>query len=130
MANSSPFAKIVAKLPQADISFKGVKGWLSQAKDHQLVFMDIAPIGEVAPHSHGAQWGIVVDGEMELTIGGKRHVFRKGDSYFIPKGTVHSARFTTRTFVIDFFADRNRYKPKKAKTTHNTKKSPDHEVGC
>jgi quercetin dioxygenase-like cupin family protein len=130
MANSSPFAKIVAKLPQADISFKGVKGWLSQAKDHQLVFMDIAPIGEVAPHSHGAQWGIVVDGEMELTIGGKRHVFRKGDSYFIPKGTVHSARFTTRTFVIDFFADRNRYKPKKAKTTHPTKKSPDHEVGC
>jgi quercetin dioxygenase-like cupin family protein len=130
MSNKSPFSQVVAKLPQADIAFKGVKGWLSQAKDHQLVFMDIAPIGEVAPHSHGAQWGIVVDGEMELTIGGKKHVFRKGDSYFIPKGTVHSARFTTRTFVIDFFADRNRYKPKKAKTTQSKKKSPDQEVGC
>jgi quercetin dioxygenase-like cupin family protein len=130
MANSSPFSQVVAKLPQADITFKGVKGWLSQAKDHQLVFMDIAPIGEVAPHSHGAQWGIVVDGEMELTIGGKKNVFRKGDSYFIPKGTVHSARFTTRTFVIDFFADRNRYKPKKVKTAQSKKKSTDQEVGC
>lgn len=128
MANS-PFPKLVTKLPQADIAFKGVKGWLSQAKDHQLVFMDIAPIGEVAPHAHGAQWGIVVEGEMELTIGGKKHVFRKGDSYFIPKGTVHSARFTTRTFVIDFFADRSRYKPKKAKAQPR-KKSPDQEVGC
>jgi quercetin dioxygenase-like cupin family protein len=130
MASPSPFSKVVARLPQADIAFKGVKGWLSQAKDHQLVFMDIAPIGEVAPHAHGAQWGIVVDGEMELTIGGEKHVFRKGDSYFIPKGTVHSARFTTRTFVIDFFADRTRYKPKKAKTTQNKKKNPDQEVGC
>jgi quercetin dioxygenase-like cupin family protein len=114
MPTKSPFHKTITSLPQADIAFKGVKGWLSQAKDHQLVFMDIAPIGEVAPHAHGAQWGIVVDGEMELTIGGKKHVFRKGDSYFIPKGTVHSARFTERTFVIDFFADKNRYKAKKA----------------
>ena len=113
MPTKSPFHKTITSLPQADIAFKGVKGWLSQAKDHQLVFMDIAPIGEVAPHAHGAQWGIVVDGEMELTIGGKKNVFRKGDSYFIPKGTVHSALFSKRTFVIDFFADKNRYKAKK-----------------
>ncbi|MBI3797466.1 MAG: cupin domain-containing protein [Deltaproteobacteria bacterium] len=111
----SPFPKAVMTLPQADIAFKGVKGWLSQAKDHQLVFMDIAPIGEVAPHAHGAQWGVVVDGAMELTIGGKTQTYRKGDSYFIPKGTVHSARFQTRTFVIDFFADKKRYKAKKVK---------------
>jgi len=113
MPTKSPFHKTITSLPQADIAFKGVKGWLSQAKDHQLVFMDIAPIGEVAPHAHGAQWGIVVDGEMELTIDGKKNVYRKGDTYFIPKGTVHSARFGTRTFVIDFFADKNRYKAKK-----------------
>ncbi|MBI3801310.1 MAG: cupin domain-containing protein, partial [Deltaproteobacteria bacterium] len=34
----SSFPKAVMTLPQADIAFKGVKGWLSQAKDHQLVF--------------------------------------------------------------------------------------------
>jgi len=106
---------MISTLPQADIAFKGVKGWLSQANDHQLVFMDIAPIGEVAPHAHGAQWGVVIDGAMELTIGDKTQTYRKGDSYFIPKGTVHSARFRTRTFVIDIFADKKRYKAKKAK---------------
>ena len=110
----TPFAAMITNLPQADIAFKGVTGWLSQAKDHQVVFMDIAPIGEVAPHAHGAQWGIVVDGEMELTIGNKTQVYRKGDSYFIPKGTVHAARFRTRTFVIDVFADKNRYRKRKA----------------
>lgn len=111
------FPRTITSLPQADIAFKGVKGWLSQAKDHQLVFMDIAPIGEVAPHAHGAQWGIVVNGEMKLTIGGKTRTYRKGDSYFIPKGRVHSARFNTRTFVIDFFADRKRYRTKKPRQT-------------
>ena len=110
----SPFPKTVTSLPQADIPFKGVRGWLSQAKDHQLVFMDIAPIGEVAPHAHGAQWGIVVDGEMELRIGGKARTCRKGDTYFIPRGVVHSARFNRRTFVIDFFAEPRRYRPRKS----------------
>jgi len=38
---------------------------------------DIDPIGEVPPHSHGAQWGVVVEGEMELTI----DVFADVDRY-------------------------------------------------
>src|SRR5437763_17073865 len=104
----SPFPKTITTLPQADITFKGVKGWLSQAKDHQVVFMDIAPIGEVAPHAHGAQWGDVVEGEMELTIGGKTQKYRKGDSYFIPKESVHDACFHTRTLWIDFLAGETR----------------------
>jgi len=28
----SPFPRIVTALPRADIAFKGVKGWLSQAE--------------------------------------------------------------------------------------------------
>src|SRR5262249_57775395 len=99
----SPFPKVISTLPQADIAFKGVEGWLSQAKDHQLVFMDIAPIGEVAPHAHGAQWGIVVDGAMELTIGGKNHTYPTGDNYFIPQGTGHPARLRPRPLFVYFF---------------------------
>ena len=66
------------------------------------------------PHAHGAQWGIVVDGAMDLTIGGKTQTYRKGDSYYIPAGTIHAARFRERTYVIDVFADKKRYKAKKA----------------
>jgi quercetin dioxygenase-like cupin family protein len=116
-----PFPKVVTDFPQADIPFKGVKGWLLQGKDHQLAFIDIAPIGEVAPHAHGAQWGIVVEGEMELTIGKDTRVYRKGDHYYIPKGVVHSARFGQRTFVIDFFAEPHRYRPRKPPRPARTK---------
>jgi glyoxylate utilization-related uncharacterized protein len=98
----NPFAKMIRDLPKADIAFKGVKGWISQAKDNQVVFMNIAPIG------------IVVGGAMDLTIGGRTQTYRQDDSYYIPAGTVHAARFQERTYVIDVFADKKRYKAKKA----------------
>jgi len=109
---SDVFSEIIAALPEADIAFEGVSGRILQGESSQLVFMEIEPIGEVAPHSHGAQWGVVISGEMELTIDGETKTYRKGDYYFIPSGVVHSARFNSKVFVLDYFEDRERYKMK------------------
>jgi quercetin dioxygenase-like cupin family protein len=106
------YPDIIKNLPEADITFKGVRGWVSQAKDHQIVFFDIEPIGEISPHSHCAQWGMVIEGEMDLTIGGVTKTYKRGDSYFIPEKVVHSAVFKRRTWALDFFADKNRYNTK------------------
>jgi quercetin dioxygenase-like cupin family protein len=103
---------IITRLPEADIPFEGVRGWLSQAGDHQLVFFEIEAIGKVAEHKHGAQWGFVFEGEMDLTIGGETRTCRKGDTYYIPGGILHSAVFKKKTYLMDFFADRDRYRPK------------------
>jgi len=111
---TSIFPDEIRNLPEADIPFKGVKGWLSQAGDHQIVFFDIEPIGQVAEHSHGAQWGVVFEGEMDLTIGGETKTYKKGDTYFVPANVLHSASFKVRTQVMDYFADKNRYKVKKS----------------
>jgi quercetin dioxygenase-like cupin family protein len=111
--NEQPVYKIypemIRQLPEADIPFHGIRGWLLQGHDHQVVFFDIEPIGEVAEHTHGPQWGIVIDGVMELTIAGETRTYQKGDHYFIPGGVVHSAVFKSRCWVVDFFGDKNRY---------------------
>ena len=112
MSPLDSFPEMIRSLPEADIPFDGVRGWISQAADHQIVFLDIEPIGAVPPHSHGEQWGIVVEGEMDLTIGGETKRYRAGDSYHIPAGVVHGATFLTHFRAIDVFADRDRYKPK------------------
>ena len=106
------YPDIITNLPEADIPFEGVRGWLSQAENHQIVFFEIEAIGKVAEHKHGAQWGTVFEGEMELSIGGIKKIYRKGDSYFVPDGVLHSAVFKKKTYLMDFFADRERYKPK------------------
>ena len=43
-----PFPEIITKLPEADIPFEGVKGWISQNVDHQVVFLEIDAIGKVS----------------------------------------------------------------------------------
>ncbi len=105
------FPALITDLPEADIPFAGVKGWLLQGDNQQIVFMDIDPIGEIPEHSHGAQFGVVLDGEMSLTIDGDTRTYGKGDSYFIPAGTPHSATIAKSLKVMDMFADKDRYKP-------------------
>ncbi len=64
-------------------------------------------------HSHAyAQWGMVVDGEMELTVDGTATRYKKGDEYLVAAGKAHSARFFADTRVMDYFSEKNRYKPK------------------
>jgi len=106
------YPEMITRLPRADIAFKGLQGWLFQGQDQQIVFMQIEPIGSVAEHTHGAQFGMVLDGEMSLTIGGVTSTYRKGDTYFIPKGMPHSAVFHSRVFVVDYFDEPARYKAK------------------
>ena len=109
---SVEYPEVIRRLPEADIPFKGVRGWILQGLNHQVVFMDIEPVGEVAEHTHGEQWGVVIDGEMDLTIGGETRLCRKGDSYHIPAEVPHSATFRMRVKAIDFFTDKDRYRPK------------------
>ncbi len=106
------FPDLITGLPQADIPFKGVRGWILQGDDQQIVFMDIAPIGKVDEHTHSAQFGVLLDGEMSLTVNGKTTRHKKGDSYFIPEHVPHSAVFHTQVKVMDMFNEKERYKVK------------------
>lgn len=110
---TDPFPELITCLPEADIPLEGVRAWISQAMNHQVVFFDIEPIGEVPAHSHGEQWGIVVEGEMEFTIADQTYRYGPGDSYRIPAGTIDSAKFLSHFRAIDVFADRDRYQSKR-----------------
>ncbi|MFQ5821516.1 MAG: cupin domain-containing protein [Candidatus Heimdallarchaeota archaeon] len=67
---------------------------------------------KVPEHSHEAQWGVVLEGEIELTIDGKKHTFTKGDTYFIPKDVKHSARIRRGYKDLTLFNQKDRYKAK------------------
>jgi len=109
----SGYPEVITRLPEAEIPFEGVKAWIMQADVRQLVFFEFEADAKVPEHSHSyPQWGMVIDGGMELTISGKPRVCEKGDEYVIPAGAKHSAKFLSRTRVMDFFSEKNRYKPK------------------
>ena len=110
--DGTPYPEMIRNCPEIDIPVEGIRGWLLQSDSRQAVFFDIKPIGEIPPHTHCSQWGIMVEGEMSLTIGNETKTYRKGDWYYIPEGVVHSATFPTRVHVIDVFDSTDRYHAK------------------
>ena len=108
----SIFPEPIQKLPKADIPLAGLKAYLSQAKNHQILFMEFEEGVELSEHSHEAQIGIVLEGKIELTVGGEKRVYKKGDWYHIPAGVKHSGKIFAGTADITFFNEPNRYQVK------------------
>jgi len=107
------FPKIITNLPKADIPIEGLDSYLVQGKEQQVLFMEFGNEVEVPEHSHEAQWGCVLAGEIELIIEGKKYVFKKGDSYYIPAGAKHSAKIKKGYKDITFFNQKDRYQEQK-----------------
>jgi quercetin dioxygenase-like cupin family protein len=103
------FPEPIVNLPEADIPLPGIKAYLSQGDDHQIIFMQFAAAVDLPEHSHACQWGIVLEGEIELTIGGVTKVYRKGDRYFIPDGVKHSGKIYAGYADMTFFGQKDRY---------------------
>ena len=114
------FPPPILRLPEADVPLNGVKAYLSQAVDHQVVFMKFSKKVDVPEHSHESQWGVVLEGRIDLTIGGVKRTYQKGDRYYIAKGVKHSATVFPEYSDITFFNQANRYKPKKASPPNPT----------
>lgn len=107
-----PFAGWMKELPEVDTPFTGLEGRMISGPDGQAVFFRAAEDVEVQPHSHGAQWGIVVTGRLHLTIEGETNVYEPGGTYTIGAGEEHAALIEAGTCVIDVFQEADRYNPK------------------
>ena len=105
----SIFPEAITKLPKADIPLEGLEAFLSQGPGHQILFMQFEKDASLPLHSHEAQYGIVLEGTITLTIGGQEHTYTKGDRYYIPEGIMHSARVSAGYADVTFFDQKDRY---------------------
>jgi len=109
---SEVFPESIRNLPQADILLSGLKAYLSQSDNHQILFMEFDEDVEVPEHSHEDQWGVVLEGKIDLVIEGVKRTYGKGDRVFIPKSAKHSAKIYAGYADISFFNEKDRYKRK------------------
>ena len=70
-----------------------------------MSLVDIEPNSALPLHSHPhEQQGIVISGELEMTIGGETQLIKPGDLYVIPGGVEHGAKTgATGAQVLDIF---------------------------
>ncbi len=108
----APFPSVFERLPEADVPIPGVNVRLLRGPTASAIFWEATEDTQVPEHRHGDQWGVVLEGELRLTIGGRTRTCRRGDEYYIPAGTPHAAELTSGARVIDFFDDPDRYRAK------------------
>jgi len=108
----SIFPEPISKLPEAEIPFKGIKAYLSQGENHQIIFMEFKKDTDIPKHSHDSQWEIVLEGKVDYWEDGIKYTFKKGDRFYIPKGKKHSAKVYAGYASIVFFNQKERYKKK------------------
>jgi quercetin dioxygenase-like cupin family protein len=106
------FPKPITDLPEANIPINGIKAFLSQGENHQIIFMEFNEEALLPEHFHESQWGIVLEGKIDLIIDGVKQTYVKGDRYFIPKDVKHSGKIYAGYADITFFNQVNRYNKK------------------
>ncbi|MES0447689.1 MAG: hypothetical protein ABUJ92_14235 [Desulfobacterales bacterium] len=54
----------------------------------------------------------MLEGQIDLTIDGKKKTYTKGDRYYIPDGVLHSGKIYAGYADITFFDEPDRYSMK------------------
>ena len=106
-----PFPAWIGDLPRVDAPFEGLEGRLLAGPDGQTVFFVATGDLDVPPHSHGAQYGVVVAGRVELRVGGEVRTVAAGGTYEIEAGEEHAARVEAGTALVEVFREPDRYSP-------------------
>jgi quercetin dioxygenase-like cupin family protein len=107
------FPSPIRKLPRADIPLKGIVAFLSQGKNHQVVFSEYMRDADIPIHSHATQWGVVLKGKIKFTINRKTSTYNKGDVFYIPAGMKHSSRVFAEYADIQFFDEKARFRARR-----------------
>ncbi len=98
-------------LPAVDIPLPetAVKSGAIRSEGGLMVFFTFLEDVRLPPHSHGAQWGTVIEGSITLTMNGETRTYRPGESYDIPAGVEHAVEVPAGTIALDCFEEADRY---------------------
>ncbi|MEZ0075389.1 cupin domain-containing protein [Planotetraspora sp. GP83] len=107
MSNAS-YPEFFHKLSKPDVPMDGLKAWMMSDKI-QVIFYELPEGSKAGEHTHGAEWGIIVDGAISITMNGETTTYGKGDTYFIPAGVPHSVVNHPGVVGIDVFEEPDRF---------------------
>jgi len=69
----------------------GIRSKLESGSNLTMAFMEIVPNKEGTAHDHPFdQCGVVIEGEIEMSVGEEKKSLRSMETYFIPAGIKHN----------------------------------------
>ncbi|MGI0132575.1 MAG: cupin domain-containing protein [Thermoplasmata archaeon] len=102
-----PFPPSVHQLPKTQLA--GIDVYIHEDGRTQVLFLEL-PAGRpevvVPTHTHDVEWGVVVEGEIAMTIDGHEERHGPGATHLIPARVPHSFRFLPGTASVHYFVER------------------------
>jgi quercetin dioxygenase-like cupin family protein len=84
--------------------FPGIEARISHSDQVTLTRVTLEEGSALPEHHHvHEQWTTMLQGKLEMQIGGESKIMTPGMAVFIPSNTPHSARAITTCTVIDMF---------------------------
>lgn len=84
---------LLARHKSIDMETDGTKSKIIDAGSQKFIFIEHSKEIYFPAHSHGnTEWGICIEGEIDIEIDGVIHYIRKGDHFFVGANVLHSAQ--------------------------------------
>ncbi|MCI4348222.1 MAG: cupin domain-containing protein [Thermoplasmata archaeon] len=102
-----PFPETIRRLPKTSLA--GMDVFVHEAGTTQILFIEVPPdhpAVDVPTHTHDAEWGIVVEGEITMTFPDRTETHSAGMTHWIPARVPHSFRFAPGTSSVHYFVER------------------------
>lgn len=101
----------IRAFPALDLPFpeEAISTNVMKTDDGLAVFFTAHQELAIPAHSHGPQWGTVLQGELILTMNGETKSYGPGESYSIGQDVEHAATVRAGSVVFDVFAENDRY---------------------
>ena len=96
--------KTISEIPERELA-KGIRGRYFHTNSTTIGYVDIDKGAILPAHSHiHEQTTQIMEGQLEMTIGGVTQVLEPGVITLIPSNVVHSAKALTDCKVVDIFS--------------------------
>ena len=103
MAQAKDFPDLITALPPFAGPFDAFQ---LSASNCEVLFASYPAGTSIDPHTHPTEnCGVIIKGELSLTIDGVEHRYGPGDWYHVLPEQKHSARFDVDTAEIEFWFD-------------------------
>lgn len=96
--------KVISDIKERELA-KGIRGRYFHTSSNTIGYVDIDKGAILPAHSHmHEQTTQILEGQLEMTIGGVTQILEPGVITLIPSNVVHSARALTDCKVMDIFS--------------------------
>lgn len=83
---------------------EGITGFYAHGSNMTFGFVEIKAGSDLPPHQHEhEQITYIIEGQLDMSIGGKPYTLTSGMYFVIPSNTPHGAKAITDCKVIDVF---------------------------